>query len=1391
MLCVMACERAAKNAENSPKSTFLHDSLELQEWTAPIAITPERNTYEEYMNGLGEDGMYVGIFPNSMVTLLEDGSDWKNRMTGVAKMNVVLKELHDLVALESSLHSVVELTLTSLADPHFKVVEMGLELLETAVSRAGPSIVPYLDSIAGSVLDKMGTNKRSLKVAGMKVMRQLMRYAGPQAVVDEVVRSGFGQASSKVREETVNVVTAALLSFPHQQLNVPSLVEDIVPCLGDKKAKVRQASLECVVLLAGLMESKEQLQHLISSIANIERKMAAAGLLVPGSVSLMAAFRARLSREQYPSLGVDGLVEHLVSVADVGGHAFSGPDVDWILGRTVANASLSMGKMHQGTTPRPYRSAKKLPWECDQSAADSTRATTNQAPVLPTAPVTGSNKIVIARSSDGSPQLIHARQPPILTPISHPHVEIDVKQSSLKTPLGLNGFTGTKKGLLLSSTNGNGVKLSANGLADPIGQTGSSSLAATWPAPKFQSNGGSVSTQNGPVVSGTPVSSTPLKALSSSQRPPSKPRVRNPLSSLKPNPAHLSPSQIEKEYLESVGGAEEEYYSTFPEDVVPLNESLTSSMVSMYKELDTPKGAPDNLSHIRRKAASRKAELISATRDESVGDVKSIMSAPSTQKPTKQPKQSTLESAPPQRRADLPYPTNGDCSDPTVHTDLAPTKVKASRLATPKATPTWRKVPPCDPPTEGCGLSGMRDVQPSKKPKKAHEAIKLGFDTTPPDPAPPKLGRPRSSSLPVPPLLPRPLEEKAAIGGSLMELETLDASPPGGVTQFPPLGVHVKDRLSTTKKQQLGGAEDSAPSKPHTLSSKPPLPPVATDSSPMHRPKQRKKPRPPPAPSSISAHPLDDSNSSEDSVLEELHPLPNPEQGVKEALRLLGNEDWNVKCDGLLMVRRMAMYHCEILLPQLHSVVVAAEKEVKNLRSSVSRGAIACIGDLFSLLGRAMEQDLDSLVRTLLHKGGESNSFIREDVEKALGEMEKNVSLARCLMALISGGTSHRSIAVRSMAIQLICRCVERCGPSKVLHASKDVVEKLLTIIVQLVWDAAQEPRYHARVCLTLLSSLPEYESCAKLLSEQRQIKLREALDYLKAKGLGDPPTDSSQAAKQVSGRHPTGGSIRLTSVDSPAPKAGASEPLLLKETKRPKKPRTDHASAPHSIGGGTPALPDRMCDRMVAGDWNERYEAISTLENFVNGRPTALTAHLVKVFDVFTPRLTDRNSKVNLHALEVLSNIIPLVGDVLIPVLHPIINAMGPNLASKNPTIYSTAMTVLDLLVQCIDPASLVQLIVSNAQLGNARVQPIMISKLAELVPLLHRQHPLVVAKHILPALSNLISSKVFASEEGRAAVTSLCEKLYECMGRDGIESTNYLTSQQLEKLRELMGMR
>ena len=80
---------------------------------------------------------------------------------------------------------------------------------------------------------------------------------------------------------------------------------------------------------------------------------------------------------------------------------------------------------------------------------------------------------------------------------------------------------------------------------------------------------------------------------------------------------------------------------------------------------------------------------------------------------------------------------------------------------------------------------------------------------------------------------------------------------------------------------------------------------------------------------------------------------------------------------------------------------------------------------------------------------------------------------------------------------------------------------------------------------------------------------------------------------------------------------------------------------------------------------------------------PSLLSHH--QVFDAFCPRLTDRNSKVNLHALEAFSNMVPLLCNTLVPVTNNIVVALVPNLASRNATIHSAAMTVLDLISQCI----------------------------------------------------------------------------------------------------------
>ena len=66
-------------------------------------------------------------------------------------------------------------------------------------------------------------------------------------------------------------------------------------------------------------------------------------------------------------------------------------------------------------------------------------------------------------------------------------------------------------------------------------------------------------------------------------------------------------------------------------------------------------------------------------------------------------------------------------------------------------------------------------------------------------------------------------------------------------------------------------------------------------------------------------------------------------------------------------------------------------------------------------------------------------------------------------------------------------------------------------------------------------------------------------------------------------------------------------------------------------------------------------------------------------MFHALLPPLPDPNSKVNLHALEAFSNVVTLLSDLLLPILTSIVEALVPNLASKQATIHNTAETVLE----------------------------------------------------------------------------------------------------------------
>lgn len=70
----------------------------------------------------------------------------------------------------------------------------------------------------------------------------------------------------------------------------------------------------------------------------------------------------------------------------------------------------------------------------------------------------------------------------------------------------------------------------------------------------------------------------------------------------------------------------------------------------------------------------------------------------------------------------------------------------------------------------------------------------------------------------------------------------------------------------------------------------------------------------------------------------------------------------------------------------------------------MSRVAVCTLGDLYTHLQRAMDQELEGTVKALLQKAGESNAFIRQDVDAALDCMVQHCTPTRSINALLTGG---------------------------------------------------------------------------------------------------------------------------------------------------------------------------------------------------------------------------------------------------------------------------------------------------------------------------------------------------------------------------------------------------
>ncbi|XP_071282117.1 TOG array regulator of axonemal microtubules protein 1 isoform X1 [Agelaius tricolor] len=492
----------------------------------------------------------------------------------------------------------------------------------------------------------------------------------------------------------------------------------------------------------------------------------------------------------------------------------------------------------------------------------------------------------------------------------------------------------------------------------------------------------------------------------------------------------------------------------------------------------------------------------------------------------------------------------------------------------------------------------------------------------------------------------------------------------------------------------------------------------------------------------------------------ELLPFPRPEPALAEALALLADHDWEKKIEGLNFVRCLSAYHAPILTAKLHETTLAVAQEVKNLRSGVSRAAVVCLGDLFTHLKKSMDQELDNAVKVLLHKAGESNTFIREEVDKALKAMVNNVTPARALCSLINGGQSHLHSAVRRCTAQHLGDIVERLGPERVLAGGRPVAERLLPAMARFVQDSSQQTRYYGRRMLFSMMAHPDLDKILEKFVPPKDLPyIKETVGSLREKGLGEMPLDTPSAKGR---RSQTGnvGHLRSSSTCRDAPIVPDRDSTESQEAAR--------RAAPRSALEGEEHLRD-LVGSLNARDFRERIRGARQLLLDTESSPGLVLPNIVRIFDAFKPRLHDSNSKVTQVALEAMHKMIPLLKDNLSPVINMLIPAIvDNNLNSKNPGIYAAATNVIQALCQHLDSSLLLQPFCTKAQFLSGKAKQDLTEKLAELVPELYPRKPCAVEQKVLPVLWHLLGSSAGGgSVPGpRTATAALAQALWAQMG-------------------------
>lgn len=269
--------------------------------------------------------MIYGLIPLELHKQLLDRENYQNRTKGVEELKSLLSELEMQTVSFDSVVEFISFLHKLLDDTNFKVLYGTLQVLNVLVQKLDDSVDQYYKQIVYVALKTLGDTRTVSRNEYMSVFRQLMRIVGPQKVLD-LVTGHLKHKHSRVREDVLNIIIAAMLEHPRKDFNIPHLCFLVAPYLADGKKRVRHAALELFAVFDSCLDTGIK-QTVMKAIDRVELNGDAEGL--------QAAIQARKARHILPRLSADGTVEYALVIPKPGQRRSpqfgSGADLDWIL----------------------------------------------------------------------------------------------------------------------------------------------------------------------------------------------------------------------------------------------------------------------------------------------------------------------------------------------------------------------------------------------------------------------------------------------------------------------------------------------------------------------------------------------------------------------------------------------------------------------------------------------------------------------------------------------------------------------------------------------------------------------------------------------------------------------------------------------------------------------------------------------------------------------------------------------------------------------------------------------------------------------------------------------------------------------------------------------------